>query len=321
MLDLSTFLSPITLSFLLGVLAGLTKIPLSFPKSFGQTIGLYLMFAIGLKGGMQLSGCYLDQALWRAIGAGLVLSFGLPFLAYGLSGMMTGLSAGHRALIGAHYGSIGIVTFLVAQQYLERSLEVFSGHWAAIAAMMEGPAILSGLYLYQRHRHSYDRVPLHWKEVFMNGSILLLAGGFFIGMVTGKKDISMIEPFFVHDFKGILCLFLMDLGMKTAQSLQQEKDYLSSVGFLAFGFVMPCVGGALGIMLAYLMGLNPGDGALLATLSASASYIAVPAALQVSLPHVNLSPALALSLGLTFPFNLLVGIPLYTFLARTFLGG
>lgn len=190
----------------------------------------------------------------------------------------------------------------------------------AVAAAMEAPAILSALWLVSRNASGGRMEPGLLREILLNGSIVLLVGSFIIGMVTGERGLSEISSFIVSPFKGVLCLFLLDMGLVAGRGLRQSKGVLG-FGAVTFGVVMPMAGSAVGLILGMLIGLSTGGVVLLMVLSASASYIAVPAAMRVALPEANPAIYLTLSLGVTFPFNLTLGIPLYVAIATKFTGG
>lgn len=312
--------SPIILSFVLGLLAAWGRSDLSVPEAAAKALSIYLLFAIGFKGGASVAAHGLDVRLGAAVLAGVVLSFGLPFVAFGLLRTITRLSRIDAAAVAAHYGSISIVTFVAATSVLaERGIE-YEGYMVAVAAAMEAPAILSALWIVSHGWERTDAEPGLWREIMLNGSIVLLVGAFAIGILTGEQGLARIEGFIVVPFQGALCLFLLDMGLVAGRGLREQRGALG-LGAVGFGLVMPLLGGALGLGLALLIGLSAGGAALLTTLAASASYIAVPAAMRVALPEANPSIYLTLSLGVTFPFNLTLGIPLYLAAALALAGG
>ena len=314
--------SPIILSFILGLCAALARSDLSVPEAAAKAISLYLLFAIGFKGGASVASHGIDAKLIAAVGAGLVLSFGLPFIAFGLLRLMTRLSRIDAAAVAAHYGSISIVTFVAASSVLESRAIPAEGYMVAVAAAMEAPAILSALWLVARSGTT-TREPGLWREILLNGSIVLLIGAFAIGMITGEKGLADISSFVVAPFKGVLCLFLLDMGLVAGRGLrEQQQKPGSGLGFgaISFAVMMPVVGCMAGLALGLLVGLSTGGVAMLMVLAASASYIAVPAAMRVALPQADPSIYLTLSLGVTFPFNLTVGIPIYIALATAVTG-
>ncbi|MEM6906452.1 MAG: sodium-dependent bicarbonate transport family permease, partial [Pseudomonadota bacterium] len=193
------------------------------------------------------------------------------------------------------------------------------GYMVAVAAAMEAPAIFSALWLISGGGRSRMEPGL-WREILLNGSIVLLVGAFLIGIVTGEKGLAEISPFIVDPFKGALCLFLLDMGLIAGRGIRQSRGVLS-VGLFAFGLVMPVIGAAMGSLAGLLIGLSPGGVFLMAVLAASASYIAVPAAMLVAVPEADPGIYLTLSLAITFPFNLTLGLPLYLLSATALTGG
>ena len=315
----SNLLSPIILSFALGVAASLARSDLGVPEAAAKALSIYLLFAIGFKGGVSVAAHGIDAKLGMTLVAGLVLSAGLPLIAFGLLQVMTGLSRLDAAAVAAHYGSISIVTFVAATSVLQSSGIASEGYMVAVAAAMEAPAILSALWLISRGGDSRRMDSELLREIMLNGSIVLLVGSFAIGWITGEKGLAEISSFIVAPFKGVLCLFLLDMGLVAGRGLRGGSGVLRP-GVLAFGLLMPLVGSSLGAAFGLMLGLSTGGGALLMVLSASASYIAVPAAMRVALPEANPSIYLTLSLGVTFPFNLTLGIPLYVAVASALTG-
>ncbi len=315
-------LSPIVLSFVLGLGAALARSDLSVPEAAAKMMSIYLLFAIGFKGGVAVSDHGVDGALALSLIAGVVLSALLPLLAFALLKVMTNLSRIDAAAVAGHYGSISIVTFVAASTVLESAGLKAEGYMVAVAAAMEAPAILSALWLVSRggsgdaERMSGDL----WREILLNGSIVLLLGSFAIGWVTGAEGLAKIDSFIVAPFQGVLCLFLLDMGLIAGRGLRGARGVLTG-GVFAFGLIMPVLGATAGLATGLLLGLSTGGVALLMVLSASASYIAVPAAMRVALPEANPSVYLTLSLAVTFPFNLTLGIPLYLAAAQWTTGG
>ena len=313
-------ISPIILSFVLGLAATLARSDLTIPEAVAKGMSIYLLFAIGFKGGAGVAAHGFDAKLVSTLIAGLVLSFLLPFIAFGLLSVMTRLNTVEKAAVAAHYGSISIVTFVAATSVLESRGIVSEGYMVATAAVMEAPAILSALWLIARMGGKSNTDSGLYREIMLNGSIVLLVGSFLIGLATGQEGLDKISSFIVSPFQGVLCLFLLDMGLVAGRGLRESWRELG-LGSIGFGMLMPLVGSAFGLVAALIVGLTPGGAALLMTLSASASYIAVPAAMRVALPEARPSIYLTLSLGVTFPFNLTVGIPLYTAIATAIAGG
>lgn len=316
--------SPIILFFALGFAAALARSELSVPEAIAKGMSLYLLLAIGFKGGASVANHGVDTTLILALMAGVILSFALPFVAFGLLRALTGLSVIDAAAVAAHYGSISIVTFVAASSVLSSAGISAEGYMVAVAATMEAPAILSALWLVARTGAGAGQRggtvgPGLLREILLNGSIVLLVGAFAIGAVTGQKGLAMIEAFIVAPFLGVLCLFLLDMGLVAGRGLREARGLLRP-GLFAFGILMPLIGSAFGLAAGAMLGLSTGGVALMMTLSASASYIAVPAAMRVALPEANPAIYLTLALGITFPFNLTLGIPIYMAVAQAVTG-
>ena len=316
----STLLSPIVLFFVLGLLAALMRSQMTVPESFAKGLAIYLMMAIGLKGGVEMSKAALSLEIFSTAAVALGLSFGMPFLAYFLLRIVSKMSRIDAAATAGHYGSISIVTFVAATQALQLAGIVSSGYMVAMAALMEVPAIMSALYLASRGIKKEGAVAGAekgelFREVFLNASVVVLVGALIIGWVSGETGMEKVAPFFVTPFQGVLCLFLLDMGLNAGRGLRRGWRQLDA-GALSFGVFMPLIGALITALLCWGLGLSVGDTALLITLGASASYIAVPAAMRLALPKAQPSIYLTLSLGVTFPFNLTFGIPLYILLAQ-----
>lgn len=309
-LALTNLSAPMVLFFVLGFGASVLRSDLSLPEPLSKSLSLYLMMAIGFKGGVALADAGLGLETAKALLAGILMSFALPFLAFGMLRASTRLSRVDAAAVAAHYGSISVVTFVAASSFLQLAEIRYSGHLVAVMAAMETPAIITGLWLARRsdgarRSASIDRALI--REIFLNGSVVLLLGAFAIGMLSGDRGDEMVAPFLRAPFKGVLCLFLLDMGITAARRIRGSGAL--SLPVLAFGLYMPVLGGTLGVALGSALGLAVGDVTLLGVLAASASYIAVPAAMRLALPEASPSISLTLSLGVTFPFNLTIGIP------------
>lgn len=313
--------SPIILFFILGVVAAFARSDLSIPEAVAKGLSIYLLLAIGFKGGVSVAGHGVDTTLVLSLLAGAVLSFALPVLAFGLLRGITRLSVTDAAAVAGHYGSISIVTFVAASSVATSAGLSPEGYMVAVAAVMEAPAILSALWIIARFgKASADMEDGLVREILLNGSIVLLVGSFFIGWATGDEGMTLIAPFIEAPFQGVLCLFLLDMGLIAGRGLREARSVLTT-GLFAFGVLMPLIGAGFGALTGLALGLSPGGVMLFMTLSASASYIAVPAAMRVALPEANPSIYLTLSLGVTFPFNLTLGIPIYLAVSRALTGG
>jgi hypothetical protein len=324
MLDLAiqNLTSPIILCFVLGVAAALARSDLAFPEAIAKGMSLYLLFAIGFKGGAAVSTHGADLSIGLAVAAGVVLSLAIPVLAFVLLRLLArGVSAIDAAAVSGHYGSISIVTFVAGGALLAQQGLAAEGYMVAVAAAMEAPAIVTALWLATRFGGAGARIDAErWREILLNGSIVLLLGAFAIGWATGARGMAEVAPLIDSPFRGVLCLFLLDMGLVAGRSLGQARGIVTP-GVLAFGLLMPLVGGSLGLAAALALGLSAGGAATLAFLAGSASYIAVPAAMRMALPRANPALYLTLSLGITFPFNLTAGIPLWIALASRLVGG
>jgi hypothetical protein len=317
-LDLAqqNLLSPMVLFFALGLAAALGRSDLAVPEAAAKTIALYLMLAIGFKGGAEVAKSGLTGAMAGTIAAGTLLSLAIPVIGYAALRAVSRLPVADAAAISAHYGSISIVTFVAATETL-RSQDVPSeGFMVAVAAVMEAPAILSALLIARRAgaMAGGEGIGALLREVGLNASVVTLAGAFLIGWATGERGLAMIGGFVVDPFRGVLCLFLLDMGLVAGRGMREGARHLSAP-VLGFGIVMPLISAALATLAVWPLGLSLGGAALFVTLAASASYIAVPAAMRLALPEAKPAIYLTLSLGVTFPFNLSLGIPLYLALA------
>lgn len=322
---LDTLFSPVVMFFALGLFAALLRSPMSVPQSFAKGLAIYLMMAIGLKGGVEMSKTALDGQVFAVFGAATVLSFGLPFIAYAALRVTSGLSKTDAAATAGHYGSISIVTFVAAIDALRIAGIPSSGYLVAVAAIMETPAIITALWLAMRgaRKDASDDVARDKgelaREVLLNASIVVLIGALIIGAVAGEEGYERLSAFFTAPFQGILCLFMLDMGLNAGRGLRRGWRKLG-LAPIAFGLYMPLIGAVVAALIGTLIGLPPGDKALLMVLSASASYIAVPAAMRLALPESDPSVYLTLSLGVTFPFNIAIGIPLYIAVASMLSG-
>lgn len=318
-------LSPMVLFFALGLVAGLARSDLSVPEVLAKGMALYLMLAIGMKGGVALAETGLTLETAAKLGLGAVLSFAIPFLAFAILRLTTKMRPMDAGSVAAHYGSISVVTFVAASTFLTEIGVDYSGAMIAVVAIMETPAIVAGLFL--AHRYSKRLIAAGEKpklnaqlgrEILLNGSIVLLMGSFVIGWITGPEGLEAVKPFIAEPFKGVLCLFLLDMGLVAARRLREAEGI--GVGGVAFAIYMPVISASIAIFVSWLAGFPEGDVMLFGLLAASASYIAVPAAMRLALPDANPSISLCLSLGITFPFNLAIGIPLYLGMAQMITG-
>lgn len=310
----SNLLAPTILFFVLGLVAAVARSDLSIPAGAAKFMSIYLLLAIGFKGGVAVAKSGIDAHLLSSLFAGIVLSFLLPFVAFALLKLMTRLDGLNAAAVAGHYGSISIVTFVTAVSLLEARGIASEGYLVAVAAVMEVPAIMSALWLAARKGGMTTIDSSLFRHILGNGSIVLLIGSFFIGVATGQDGLDDLHPFIVVPFTGILAIFLLDMGLNAGRSILEHKRDIS-FGLVIFGCVMPLISSVFGMVAAMLIGLSAGGAFLLIVLSASASYIAVPAAMRLALPQAKSGIYLTLSLGITFPFNLTFGMPIYYLLA------
>jgi hypothetical protein len=312
---IDTLTSPVILFFVLGFVAALLKSDLSIPEAFAKAMSIYLMAAIGLKGGVEVASSGFTPDLLAAAAAGLVLSFLLPFIAFALLTRIGQLSRVDAGAVAAHYGSVSVVTFVTAKEILTGQGLGPAGYMVAVLALMETPAIISGLMLARRGTKSEaGNGGTPWHEVLTNASVMLLVGAFLIGMIAGEDGFAPVKPLFDTGFRGVLCLFLLDMGLIAARRLVQSRKI--TVRLVSLAIALPIINGAIGTVAGTVIGLDVASAAALGILAASASYIAVPAAMRLALPEADPGIYLSMSLGVTFPFNIIFGISLFAALAQ-----
>lgn len=327
---LQNLLDPAILFFVFGVVAGLMRSNLEVPPQIARFLSLYLLMSVGLKGGFSLAHSGLGADVLGSLGAALLLALLVPALGYLL--LRKWLSRFDAAAVAATYGSVSATTFIAASQYLAQLQVPFGGHMAVALVLMESPAILMAMALaaWARRQQAAEQgapsgspsgttasPPSHWhvvREAFTDGANLLLLGSLLIGWATGDQGKLMMEPFSGALFKGMLALFLLDLGLLVARQLPALRQVHPAL--IGYGIVGPLVHGLIAMGLAALLGLPAGDTILLVVLAASASYIVVPAVLRHAMPEAQPGLYLGLSLGVTFVFNILIGIPLYTWVVQ-----
>ena len=299
--------SPPVLAFVLGLLAVAFKSDLRLPESVYQGLSIYLLLGIGIKGGVALSEANLAE-VWLPILGTLLLGVVIPLLAFWVVGKITKLDDINKGALAAHYGSTSLVTFSAALVFLQTQQIEYEGFVTTLLAILEIPGIVIGLLLASR---GLGR-GLDWgqslREILTSKSIVLLAGGLVLGLITGSSGYARIEPFFGGLFIGVLALFLLEMGIVAGRRLPDVKQ--AGFGLVAFSIGFPIVSGSLGVLVGELTGLSLGGSVVLGVLSASASYIAAPAAVRLALPEASPGIYLTASLGITFPFNLIFGIPL-----------
>jgi uncharacterized protein len=313
-LILSNILNPPVLFFFLGMLAILVKSDLEIPQPLPKLFSLYLLLSIGFKGGYELEESKIDVQIILALLAAIVMACAVPIYSFFI--LKIKLDAYNSAAIAATYGSISAVTFITAQSFLKVLGLPSGGHMVAALALMESPAIVVGIVLVRLFAEKKDddnSKEFSWNEVlreaFLNGSVFLLIGSLVIGMLTGETGWHKLEPFTQGIFYGVLSFFLLDMGTVAARRIGDLKKTGSFL--IGFSIFMPVANAIVGIIIAKLIGMSQGNALLFAVLSASASYIAVPAAMRLTVPEANPSLYVSMALALTFPFNIIVGIPLY----------
>lgn len=310
----------VILFFLLGVFARLVKSDLRLPEALYETLSIYLLLAIGLKGGLELSKQPVMLLIPQVL-AVVSLSFLIPFVLYPFLRSLK-LSVADSASIGAHFGSVSVVTFAVVTAALMRAGVSYEEHAALWVAVMEAPGIIAGVLIAkllakkQQDRSSQLSGLVH--DVFFGKSVLLLIGGLLIGYVGGVDGTQPIKALFVEPFKGVLALFLLELGLVAGGHLALLRQY--GLRVILIGIFIPPLLALLGIATGMLLDLSVGGVAVLATLAASASYIAAPTAMRIAVPEANAGLSITVALGVVFPFNIVLGIPIYIGMAKYFAG-
>ena len=323
---MNNFVDPAILFFVFGVFAGAVRSNLEIPRSIAKFLSLYLLMALGLKGGFALGKSGLNLEIGLSLGAALFMAFLVPALGYWF--LRNRVSRYDAAAVAAAYGSVSAVTFVTAVQFLENLGITSGGHMAVAMVIMESPAIISAVLLANRLRHAMPsaqggasavavpsiRKILH--ESFTDGAHLLLLGSLAVGFISGESGKAMMQPFSGDLFKGMLAFFLLDMGLLVAKNFKDAMR--ASKALLGYAVLSPFVHATIAFGIARLLHLPVADTALLMVLSASASYIVVPAVLRYAIPEANPAIYFGLSLGVTFPINILIGIPTYTYLAQNF---
>jgi hypothetical protein len=322
---MTNFLDPAILFFIFGVFAGSVKSNLEIPPQISRFLSLYLLMALGLKGGFALHKSGFTSEIAFSLGLAIFLAIIIPIIGYLL--LRRTLNAFDAAAIAATYGSVSAVTFITATQYLDQFNIGYGGHMAAAMALMESPAIILAIVLANKARSAHAKnlntkqdatsISKILHESFTDGAQLLLLGSMIVGLVSGDDGQKLMAPFSIDLFKGMLAFFLLDMGIMAARNLTGLRGKPPITLLYAIG--SPLSHALLALVLCKLIGLPLGNTILLMVLASSASYIAVPAVLRHALPEVNPALYMGMSLGITFPFNIILGIPLYTILAKQFL--
>jgi uncharacterized protein len=336
---MQNLLDPVILFFVFGMFAGSVKSNLEIPPQISRFLSLYLLMALGLKGGFALAKSGFSLAIVTPLACAVLLAFLIPLIGYWLLRRI--VREFDAAALAATYGSVSAVTFITATQYLDQHQIAVGGHMAAAMALMESPAIIVSLVLASMLRQrkvltgnlhishgalalggeiAPDFLPLRKvvHEALTDGTQLLLLGALLIGLLTGEPGKAAMQPFSGDLFKGMLAFFLLDMGLHAARSMKEVTDIPKAL--YGYALVGPIIHALLALMLARIFALSVGDGILLMVLSASASYIAVPAVLRHAMPEARVALYTGMPLAITFPFNVLIGIPLYAHLGNAFLG-
>lgn len=318
-------LTPMVLCYMLGLTAGWLRSDLRIPKALYESLTIYLLFAIGFKGGVEISQTGFEKIILPGLFS-ILLGILIPLYCYPLLRKFGNLPREDSASIAAHYGSVSAVTFAAALTMLDSLGVPYDGYMNALLALMESPAIIIGVILAGRARRlaqlEQDQASVNWRfflhESLLSKSVILLLGGLIIGALSGESGLKATEGFLVTPFKGALSFFLLELGVVTSERLTDVKK----VGrfLVVFGILIPILNGFMGVSIGWLAGLSLGGATLLGVLAGSASYIAAPAAMRVAVPKANPSLSLTAVLGITFPFNITLGIPLYLAIARWLFG-
>jgi len=315
---LSNLLNPPVLFFFLGMIAVGVGSDLDIPQPLPKFFSLYLLLSLGFKGGVELNHSGVNAHIALTLLAAIAMALLIPLASFWI--LKKRMAPADAAAVAAVYGSVSAVTFITATSFLSQVKIPFGGHMVAAMALMESPAIIVGVLLARlgmresknegSKNQSSQRAlaPGFLRDAFLNGSVLLLVGSLIIGLLTGESGQAALKPFTGDIFKGILCLFLLDMGLVSARRLKESKINKFAI---SFALISPPVNAALGLIIAWMLRLTPGDALLFCVLCASASYIAVPAAMRLAVPKANPGLYLTMALAITFPFNIVIGIPLY----------
>lgn len=317
-LVVSNLLNPPVLFFFLGMLAVFVKSDLEIPSPIPKLFSLYLLISIGFRGGSELVKSGITQDVFLMIGAAILMACVVPLYTFFI--LRIKLDPYNAAAIAATYGSISAVTFITASSFLDQVGVASDGYMVAALALMESPAIVVGLILVKVFAVNQDGQDFDWGEIlresFFNGSVFLLFGSIIIGILTGAHGEEVLKPFTQDLFYGALTFFLLDMGLVAAKRIQDLQR--AGVFLIAFAILTPIFNAGVGIAIAKLIQMPQGNALLFAVLCASASYIAVPAAMRLTVPEANPSLYISTALAVTFPFNILVGIPLYLYAINLF---
>ena len=312
---ISNLTNPTLLFFLLGIFAAIVKSDLEIPEGSVKFISLYLLFAIGFKGGQELSHSNFSVEILYSLLFGLVIASLIPFYTFFI--LKRKLSVSDAAAVAATYGSVSAVTFVAATTFLESQNIGFGGEMVAVMALMESPAIIVGVILMKQYDNESEgggQLREIIQHSFTNGSVLMILGSLLIGLIADSKQAEGIKPFTTDIFKGFLAIFLLEMGMVTAKRFAAFRKYGSFV--TAFALLIPLINGCLVAVVSGLIIENTGNRFIFAILASSASYIAVPAAMRLAAPKADPGLYIPMALGVTFPFNITIGMPVYFALVK-----
>lgn len=308
--------NPALLFFLLGIIAVQLKSDLEIPESTSKFISMYLLFSIGFKGGQELAHSHLDTTVLWGIVFGIIIAIVIPLYAFFI--LKKRFSIANAGAVAAAYGSVSAVTFVTAVAFLDSMNLKFGGHMVAVMALMEAPAIVVGVLLihfFDKDRNRTGLIKVTMKHAFTNGSVLLIVGSLCIGWIASDTQAQGIKPFTTDIFKGFLAIFLLDMGIASGRKL--PEFYKNGWFAFFFALLMPLVNGSLVAFASHWITAIPGDRFIFAVLAASASYIAVPAAMRIVVPEANPGLLLPMTLAITFPFNITFGMPLYLYIIQS----
>lgn len=313
---LHNFLAPPVPFFFVGLLAILAKSDLEIPSQISKFISLYLLMAIGFKGGVELHHSGISSQVILILVVSIIMALVVPVYSFYI--LRRRLDVPNAAALAASFGSVSAVTFITASNILQSSGIPYGGEMVAAMALMESPSIIIGVIMYRKlsekkeasvGEHAHMGMGELFREAFLNGSIVVLLGSLIIGLISNEKGMEIMQPFTGGIFKGMLSFFLLDMGVVAGKRISALKD--AGWFLIGFGILMPLLNAAIGIGLAYLMGLDQGNSFMFTVLLASASYIAVPAAMRIAIPDANPGIYVPVALAITFPFNIICGLPLY----------
>lgn len=309
---ISNLLDPTILCFIVGFVSGIARSDLRLPKTSYEFVSLYLLLAIGLKGGVQLSQTAFGSFIPALLGT-IFIGIAVPIIAFSILYKIGSFSREDSGAIAGHYGSVSAVTFATTLTFLDRQGVFYEPFMTTLMVVLEIPAICIGIFLAKGGLSQVANRSKLLRDIFFGKSLFLLGGGILIGYVSGPERMEALDPLFVDLFKGFLSLFLLELGVVTAR----QSSHLKDVGFFLLGFAvfMPIISGVLGLIVAKSIGMSPGGATILAILSASSSYIAAPSAMRIAVPEAKPVYYLSSSLAVTFPLNITLGIPFFYWLS------